>query len=107
MCRFKESPGRRAGDAPRARRTGFHKRWCRMLQGEKLDRIRELAYRELEQVEDEEILSEAVESPGENGVDAAEVARPLEIARERRHGVPLRAITSEFEIPGDLRPATA
>jgi hypothetical protein len=53
-----------------------------------LDRVRELAYRELELAEDEEVLSDGVQ----------EMARPLEIGRERRLSIPLRAITGEHEV---------
>lgn len=60
-----------------------------MLQGERLDQIRDLAWRELELAEEEEVLTEGTE-----------VARHLEVARERRpSGMPLRAITAEHEIP--------
>lgn len=60
-----------------------------MLQGERLDQIRDLAWRELELAEDEEVLSEVV----------AESARPLDLIRERRPSVPITAITAEHEVP--------
>lgn len=60
-----------------------------MLQGERLDQIRDLAWRELELAEDEEVL-----------IEGSELARQLEVTRERRpSGTPLRAITAEHEIP--------
>jgi hypothetical protein len=77
-----------------------------MLQGEKLERCRELAYRELERVEDEEILTE--EPAIDDGVSAANDGREaVAPPREFRYGVPVRAITSEFEIPIELRPVRA
>lgn len=60
-----------------------------MIQGERLDRIRDLAWRELERAEDEETL----------GASDTEFERPIETARERRPSVGIRAITAEHEIP--------
>lgn len=77
-----------------------------MLQGEKLERCRELAYRELERVEDEEILTEW--SASDDGASAISFDRDaVAPPREFRYGVPLRAITGEFEIPVELRPVRA
>lgn len=61
-----------------------------MLQGDRLDQIRDLAWRELELAEDEEVLSQ----------QAGDAPRPVQMVRERRlNGRPLRAITAEHEIP--------
>jgi hypothetical protein len=59
-----------------------------MLKGERLDRIRDLAWRELELAEDEEILGHVPDD-----------LPPRGDWRERRPSVPIRAITAEHEIP--------
>ena len=61
-----------------------------MLQGDRLDQIRDLAWRELELAEDEEVLSQ----------ELGDAPRKVEVVRDRRlNATPLRAITAEHEIP--------